>query len=42
MPTKMALRRQVLGMKASGYVLRNYVTLRSYAAVIREVYREGK
>lgn len=30
------------GLKSSGYVLRNYVTLRSYAAVIRHVYEAKK
>ena len=30
------------GLRSNGFVLRNHVTLRSYAAVIREVYRASE
>jgi hypothetical protein len=41
-PSKYANDYSAQGLKSNGYVLRNYVTLRSYAAVIREVYAAKK
>ena len=41
-PSKYAGDYSAEGLKSNGFVLRNYVTMTSYAAVIREVYKEKK
>src|SRR5262245_22173753 len=41
-PSKYAGDYSAEGLKSNGFVLRNYVTMTSYAAVIREVYKENK
>jgi lysophospholipase L1-like esterase len=41
-PSKYANDYSAQGLKSNGFVLRNYVTLKSYAAVLREVYGAKK
>ncbi|HKB40383.1 MAG TPA: GDSL-type esterase/lipase family protein, partial [Gemmataceae bacterium] len=41
-PRKFAGDYSAEGLKSNGFVLRNYVTMTSYAAVIRQVYKEKK